>query len=83
MSAGSGKLVTPYESTVVAKSIFDPIVVEDCEGNRCLTDPSCADESDGFEAFNESDNLFDQLVTSETVPRSRGRRFTKRDAMKT
>jgi hypothetical protein len=65
----------------VAKSIFNPIVVEDGESNGRLPDASCADESDGFEVFSEPDDLFNQFVTSETVPRRRGREFTRRDAM--
>jgi hypothetical protein len=82
MSAGSGKLVTANESTVVAEFLFDLIMMEDCEGDRCLPDPPCADESDRFEVFSEFDDLFNQLVTSKTIPRGRGRRFTRRDATK-
>jgi hypothetical protein len=73
MSAGSGKLIAADESAVVAESIFDPIVVEGCESNGRLSDAPCADESDGLEVFSESDDLLNQLVTSETVPRRRGR----------
>jgi hypothetical protein len=75
MSARSGKLITTDKPSVLAKSIFDPIVVEDSEGNRRFPDPPCTNESDGFDVFGESDNLLDQLVTPETVPRGRGRRF--------
>jgi hypothetical protein len=83
MSAGSGKLIAADKSAVVAESIFDPIVVEDCESNGRLPDAPCADESDGFEVFSEPYDLFNQLVTSETVPRCRGRRFTRREAAET
>ena len=47
---------------VLAKSFFDPFVVEDGEGNRCLPDPPCPNESDGFEAFSESDDRLNQLT---------------------
>lgn len=46
-STRSQDLFATNESTVLAKSLFDPIVVENGEGNRCFPDPSCADESDG------------------------------------
>jgi hypothetical protein len=70
------KLIAADKSPVIAKSIFDPIVVEYSEGNRRFPNPPRSDESDGFEVFCESDNLLDQLVTPETVPGGRGRRFT-------
>jgi hypothetical protein len=69
MGARSRKLITADKSTVFAKSSFDPIVVEDGEGDSCFPDPPCTDESDGFEVFSESGDLLDQLVTSETVSR--------------
>jgi hypothetical protein len=83
MSGGSGKLVAANESAVVAKPFFDPSVVEDGESNRRLADPPCTNKSGGFEVFSEFDDLFNQLVSSETVPRRRRRRFTKGDAIKT
>jgi hypothetical protein len=79
VSARSGKLITSDKPSVLANSIFDPIVVEDGEGDRRLPDPPCADESDGFEVFCESDNLLNQLVTPETVPGGRWRGFTGLD----
>src|SRR5258708_6232004 len=83
VGTGSRKLITTDESTDPAKPLFDPIVVENFEGNGRLPNSTCADKSDGFEVFSEFDDLFDQLVPSETVPRRRGRQFTKWDAMKT
>jgi hypothetical protein len=83
MSGGSGKLVAANESAVGAKPFLDPIVVEDGESNRRLANPPCTNKSGGFEVFSEFDDFFNQLVTSETVPRRGRRRFTKRDAMKT
>jgi hypothetical protein len=83
MSVRGWKLVAANESAVVAKPFLDPIVVEDGESNRRLADPPCANKSGGFEVLSESDDPFNQLVSSETVPRRRRRRFTKRDAIKT
>jgi hypothetical protein len=80
MSARSRKLIATNKSAVIAKSFFDPTVVEDGERNRCFPDPPCTNEGDGFEVFSESDHLLDQLLTSEAVPRSRGRRFTNKHA---
>ena len=79
----SWKLITGDESTVLSKSLFDPLVVEDSEGNRRLSDPSRPDESDGLEAFSKFDDRLNQLIASEKVPRRWGRQFTTRHAMKT
>ena len=65
--------VAADESTVNAKPFLDAIVVEEGEGNGCFSDPTCTNECDGFEILGQSDNLIDQLPTSETGPRSRGR----------
>ena len=73
MSTGSGKLIATNEPTVLAKPFFDPIVVQESEGKSCFLDPTRADESNGLEVFGESDNLFNQFVTSETGPRRWGR----------
>jgi hypothetical protein len=66
-------LVTANESAVFAKSFFDPIVVEDGESNGSFSNPPCTDESDGFKIFCKSDDLLDEFVASETVPRRGGR----------
>ena len=73
MSGRSRKLIAANESTVLAKSFFNPIVMENCEGNRCLPYSPRTDESDGFEVFSESDDLLNQLVPSETIPWRWGR----------
>jgi hypothetical protein len=78
-----GKPITADEPPVFTKSFFNPIVVQDCEGDRCLPVAPWADESDKFEVFSEFDDLLNQIVASETVPRWRGRQFTDRHAMKT
>jgi hypothetical protein len=58
-------------------------VVEDGESDGCLPNPSCTNESDGFEVFGETDELLDQLVASETGPRRRGRQHSKRNTVRT
>jgi hypothetical protein len=73
-------LVTADKSTVFAKSFFDVIMVQDGERNSRFPDPPGADESDRFKVLSESDYLHNQIIASETVPRWRGRRFTRRDA---
>ena len=73
MGTGSRKLIAADESTVIAESFFDSIVMEDRESNGCLSDSACADESDGLEAFDKSGDLLNQLISSETVPRRWGR----------
>ena len=56
MRARSRKLVASDETTVFAKPFLDPAMVKDGESDRRFPNPSRADESDGFEAFSESDD---------------------------
>ena len=69
----SRELIATDESSVLAKSFLDPIMVEDGERNRCLPNPPRTDESDGFQIFSQSNNLFDQLAASKAGPWRRGR----------
>ena len=64
MSTRRGELVAMDESTVVAKPLFDAIVVKDSQGDRGLSDPAGTNESDRREVFYETDNIIDQPVTS-------------------
>ena len=73
MNTGSRELVTTNKSTVVAKPVLDPIVVEDSEGNGCFPDSPCTDESDGFKVFSESGDFLNQFVAPKTGPGPRGR----------
>ena len=72
-SAGSWKFVAADEASIVAKPLFYPIVVESSEGDGGFPDSACADESDGAEGVRETDDLLDQLITTETGSRPRGR----------
>ena len=83
MGTRSWELITTDESTVLAESVFDPTVVENSESNGRFPNPSCTDESDGFEPFGESDDLVDQPFTSETIPGRRRGQFTNGHAVKT
>ena len=76
MSVRRGELVTPDEPAVVTKSLPDAIVMEDGQCDGCLPDPADANESDGCEVFDQTDDLLDQLATSEARPWCGGRRFT-------
>ena len=78
----SRELFAAEESTVLAKSLFDPVVVENGESNRCFPDPSRTDESDWLEVFGESDDLLDQFVPPETVPGRRRGKFSQRDTVR-
>ena len=73
MDTRSRELIATNEPAVIAKPVLDAIMVEDSEGNGCLPNAPCADESDGFEVFSESDDLFDQFVASKTSPGCGGR----------
>ena len=75
---GGRELVTADESTLVTETLLDAILMEDGESNGCFSNPPWTDESDWGEIFSEIDDLFDQLGTSETGPRPRGRGLPRR-----
>lgn len=58
---------------MITESLFDTIVMESGDSDGCLADPTDTDESDGREVFGRTDNLLNQLTTSETGLRRRGR----------
>ena len=68
MDTGGGEFVTADESTVIAKLLLDPRVVENSQGDRGLADPARANESDRNEALSEIDYPLGQLVASEEGP---------------
>ena len=68
MSGRRGELVAGDEPTVVAKSVLDPVMMENSQGNGRLPDSASADESDWSEVLGETDDLLDQLVASEERP---------------
>ena len=76
MSTRGGKLIATDEPTVVTESLFDSIVMKDGQSDGRLADSTGTDESDGREVFGQANDLLDQLVTPETGPRCRRRRFT-------
>ena len=82
MGARRGELVAADEPAVISKSLLDPIVMEDSQSDGSFADPPWTDESEWSEVFSKADDLLDQLVTSETGPRWRGREFSGRGAMK-
>ena len=54
------EFIAMNEPTVIAKSLFDAVIVKDSEGNGCLPNPPCTNEGKGFELFSERDDLLDQ-----------------------
>jgi len=77
-----GELVTPDEPAVMAKSLLDPIVVEDGQREGCLADSASTDESDWDEPFGEIDYLLGQLVAAEEGPWWQRRRFPRYAGLK-
>jgi hypothetical protein len=57
MREGCRELVAPDETAVLAETSLDAIVMKDSQRDRCLADPSSADQSHGFEVFGEANNL--------------------------
>ena len=81
MSTGGRELIATDEPTVIPEPILDATIVEDRERDGSFADPACTDESDGFEVFRETDDFFDQSITSETSSRWRGRQLSEGNTM--
>jgi hypothetical protein len=57
MGTRSGEPVAANESTIVAKSLLDAIVMEDFQRDGRLADSPGAYECDGFEVFRKTNDL--------------------------
>ena len=68
MSARGRELVAANESTVMAKPLLDPIVVENGQGDGGFANSTSTDESDWSTVLGKIDYLLDQLVASEEGP---------------
>ena len=66
-------MIAANEPTVVPESLFDAVVMEDGQGDVRLPDPAGTNESDGCEVFGQTDDLLDQLATTEASSWCRGR----------
>ena len=67
------ELVTSNEPTILAEPFLDPVVMEDGQSDGGLADPASTEESDRTETFCQSDDLVDQIFTTETGFRRWGR----------
>ena len=77
MNARRRELVATDEPTMVSKPLPDAVMVEDGQSDGRFPDPPCANESDWNEAFCETNNLLDQLLTSKAGPWRRGRELSR------
>ena len=77
MTTRGRELITADESTVMTKSLLDPIVVENGQSDRRLADSASTDESDWIKLLSQVDYLFDQLVASEKGLRWQRRGFSR------
>jgi hypothetical protein len=59
MDARGRELITTNESTVIAKPLLDPIVVENGQGDGGLANSASTNESDRNKRLSEIDYLFD------------------------
>ena len=71
------ELVTTDEPPVVAKPLLNAIVVEDSQRDRRFANPTYTNEGDRTEAFGKADNVFDEVLASEAIPRWWGRGFSE------
>jgi len=72
-----GELIATNEATAMSKPLFDPIVVENGQGDGRLANSSSTDGSDWNKVVNKIDYLLDQLVTSEERPWWQRREFSR------
>ena len=77
------ELVATNKSTIISESLFDAIVVEDREGDGRLPGPSCTNQGNGFQILSQSNDLFNQFISTETDPWRRGRQFSSGGAVGT
>ena len=69
MGVRGGELIAADEPTVFAKPLPDAVVMEDGQSDGCFANSASTDESDRSEDFCQTDDLLDQLTTSEMGPR--------------
>ena len=69
MSERGRELVATDEPTIVAKPLFDAVVVEDGQSDGSLADSARANESDRSVVFCEAHDFLDQRIASEERPR--------------
>ena len=67
------EFITADQSTVVAKFVFDAIVVKDSEGDGCFSNPPCANEGNWLKPFCQGNYLLYERVAPEKGLRDRGR----------
>ena len=58
MGTRGRELIATDESTIIAKSFLNAMVVQDSEGDGCFPNPPCANESDRFKVFSETNDIF-------------------------
>ena len=68
MGGRGGELVARNEATVVAKSLFDAIVMKNGQCDGSLANPTGTNESDRGDVLYESDYFLNQLVACEEDP---------------
>ena len=72
------ELITSDEPTILPELLLDAIVVEDSQSDGRLSNPASTDQSDRSETFRQSDDLVDQIVTTEAGSQRWGRQFAGR-----
>ena len=76
------ELVAADEPPVLVEPLLDAVIVEDGQGDGCFSYTTRTDEGDWGEVFDETNDLLDQFIPSETCPRWLGRRFSQRSWFK-
>jgi len=69
MSERCGELVATDKQTVVTESSSDATIVKDNQNGRSLANSASTNQNNRGEVFCETNDPFDQVVTSEEDPR--------------
>ena len=69
MCERGGELVAADEPTIIAKPLFDAIIVENGQSDECLADSASTNESEWGEVSCKTDDSLDKLVAPIEDPR--------------
>ena len=74
---GGWELVATDEPAIIPEPLLDSVVVESGQSDGGFPDSASTNEGDWTKVLSETDYLLDQLITPETGPRWRRRRFSR------
>ena len=71
------ELVASDELSILPKLLLDAMVMKNSQSDGCLATSTGTDKGSGSKVFHQSNDLFNQLITSKTGPQCRWWWFTR------